>query len=401
MQPQFNPRLNRASVTPRPVEDPDITRAKQLIGLFKTKINQILGQAVLANNPKLSDWHDLAGSIMAAVNGAPYEPPRAYFYSEFNQTMEAVLQILNTSNPDIILPLFQRRSCISLASALASPLMAAPPPRPVPQNEIRSASSQDLIPLNVQAQLQGYKNAHPEYGAALLFFNPNNPNQIINSLEDPDVINENGQLTISPQTMAIISNIESQSGLKFSGLIAQWGLSTGRDGLEDFIIRPFNSEEVTRIQQINQQPQSYVLNGFSFSQEAMESIRRFYTSENFTNEKGGFLFGPSGRDEVTKFLEDSRPNSSNVEWVPPGNYTAIVTTAESRGMQFKGFIHSHPAWFGANPSGPDVASFSRIQESNPNSRFIYPILAQNANSRSYSTPSLALGNNWQIVGHVF
>lgn len=435
MQTQFNPMVARTPgpSTSKTVEDPNITRSKQLIGEFKTKIGQILPQPIQTNNPTLRDWQDLAGSIVAATIGSVYEPHRDskdYSYREFNQTMDTVLRTLNTINPMIILPLLQRGSRIFLSEVPTSPPMAPPVaqqlrislpplPRPIFQNESRASFT---IPSNVEAQLQSYKNAHSEYGAALLFYDQRNPNEIVSSLDDPDVINENGQITISPQTMAIISEIERRSGLHFSMLVAQWGRSTRPDDMADFTIRPFSSEEVTRLQQSNgqrfsvanpdsisqvssrsiDQPQSYSLNGFSFGQEAMNGIKQFYTLENFPYEKGGLLFGPRGRDEVTAFLEDPSPGTSSVEWIPPDNYAEVVRSAEhmNPNMEFKGFIHSHPTWFGANPSGPDIESFLRIQEANPTKRYIYPILAQDANSRSYNN-ALSLGNNWQIVGHVF
>ena len=95
-------------------------------------------------------------------------------------------------------------------------------------------------------------------------------------------------------------------------------------------------------------------------------------------ETGGILLGPRGRMEVTEFVFDEGGSCSDVTYSPD-----VVTLKRRlieewmpRGLDWKGFAHSHPGGFDCL-SGGDMAYIQRLLR-NPNNHdldfFVAPIV---------------------------
>lgn len=93
-------------------------------------------------------------------------------------------------------------------------------------------------------------------------------------------------------------------------------------------------------------------------------------------ESGGLLLGPMGGNDITDFYFDATANCTGGTYSPD-------TVALSRklkqewmpsGLDFKGFVHSHPRRFD-RPSSGDLRYITRLLEINPEmTQFAVPIV---------------------------
>lgn len=93
-------------------------------------------------------------------------------------------------------------------------------------------------------------------------------------------------------------------------------------------------------------------------------------------ESGGLLLGPSATDEVTEFWFDPHSRSSSTTYSPDTVAMNRLLREEwrPRGLDWKGFVHSHPRGFEELTSG-DVDYIERLLASSKDmKRFVAPVL---------------------------
>ena len=93
-------------------------------------------------------------------------------------------------------------------------------------------------------------------------------------------------------------------------------------------------------------------------------------------ETGGALFGPRYSRVLTDFYFDERAEVTNFVYVPSENLVSKVVPAfeKKKGLEFKGFVHSHPEGV-FNPSFGDHGAVSNTLAGNPHlASMFFPIL---------------------------
>jgi hypothetical protein len=105
-------------------------------------------------------------------------------------------------------------------------------------------------------------------------------------------------------------------------------------------------------------------------------------------ETGGILLGPIGRDGISKFVFDSEGDNSFAAYGPSSEQLSDLCEQEtSRGIELKGFCHSHPGGF-ASPSGGDMYYVQRFFDANPSmTTFYMPIMFNVPMSSGFGYPS--------------
>jgi molybdopterin/thiamine biosynthesis adenylyltransferase/proteasome lid subunit RPN8/RPN11 len=109
-------------------------------------------------------------------------------------------------------------------------------------------------------------------------------------------------------------------------------------------------------------------------------------------ERGGALLGPIGQPVVSKFLYDTRANTSGATYKPSSMLQSAVTEAESHdeNIELKGMLHSHPGAMN-HPSGGDRIAYADSLRGAPwLGRFICPIVTVGRQAREdheIQTPS--------------
>lgn len=93
-------------------------------------------------------------------------------------------------------------------------------------------------------------------------------------------------------------------------------------------------------------------------------------------ETGGILLGPVGTDKVTDFYFDSTAQCSGATYTP--DHVTLVRMLKHEwlpaGIDFKGFVHSHPGSFDRLSSG-DMDYIARLLARNPDMNyFVAPIV---------------------------
>lgn len=93
-------------------------------------------------------------------------------------------------------------------------------------------------------------------------------------------------------------------------------------------------------------------------------------------ETGGILLGPIGSGEITDFFFDASASCSSVTYTP--DHVTLRRKMRDEwlpaGLDFKGFVHSHPGNFD-RLSGGDLAYIRRLLEKNPDiAAFAAPIV---------------------------
>ena len=93
-------------------------------------------------------------------------------------------------------------------------------------------------------------------------------------------------------------------------------------------------------------------------------------------ESGGILLGPIGSDRITDFYLDSSADCTGVTYTP--DHLTLGRKMKDQwlpsGLDFKGFVHSHPGTFDQMSVG-DLVYVRRILEHNPDmAYFAAPIV---------------------------
>ena len=135
--------------------------------------------------------------------------------------------------------------------------------------------------------------------------------------------------------------------------------------------------------------------------EVLEAIE--CSIARFEPERGGLLFGPSGRNVVALFMPDENAHTTAVSYTVSREMARRAPEIEKEtGLEYKGVVHSHPASLD-HPSFGDHDSAANALAVNPHlGGFLMPIVTRRPldrkTSRPHETP-LESGRMGAFVAH--
>ena len=92
-------------------------------------------------------------------------------------------------------------------------------------------------------------------------------------------------------------------------------------------------------------------------------------------ERGGLLFGPIGRDVIVLFIPDDAAKTSSVSYTISKDMCIRTPMIEQEtDLEYKGIIHSHPAYLDRPSSGDQVAATNALRANPQMARFYMPIV---------------------------
>ncbi|MEI6424915.1 MAG: Mov34/MPN/PAD-1 family protein, partial [Lentisphaerota bacterium] len=111
-------------------------------------------------------------------------------------------------------------------------------------------------------------------------------------------------------------------------------------------------------------------------------------------ERGGLLFGPSGRDVIALFVPDKTAHTSSVTYTISKEMSVKAPEIErTTNLEYKGVIHSHPSSFD-RPSSGDHAAAANALKLNPHMcRFFMPILTAQHDGMEIRRHELAINHS--------